>query len=766
MVQGVRLHGRNVIGPSLLATLLAVWGFSGLPRAASVTDTPVALASGQAVGATTTSQTGPTGAAIAARARQTEQKMTDDERFGLIHSLMVFVLKPDFSSARDARVPAGVPQIAGWVKGVPRLGVPDLLLTDAGLGIANPGGGRKGDTATALPSAQALAATFNPTLAYESGAILGREARSRGFNVVLGGGMNLARDPRHGRNFEYFSEDPWLSAVMAAETVKGVQAQHVMGMLKHVSLNSQEINKWFADAQIDPSAHREAELLGFQIGIERANPGALMCAYNKVNGEYACGNDTLLNKQIKEAIGFKGFIMSDWKAVYGWDFAMKGLDQHSGVQLDQQEWFVGPLREAYAKGQLPKDRLSDMVRRILYAIYLTGVDTWKGPQQKPDLAAHLASVIEVARQGTVLLKNDGALPIRPDVKSIAVIGGFSHKGMVSGGGGSSLTIPVGGFAVDIPLGGINYLAPLRRLVITGPAPVNELRKQFPKAEILTDAGESPADAAAVAKRADVAVVFAWKAEAENHDHADLSLPWGQRQIIEAVIGANRNSVVVLETGNPVEMPWKDDANAIVEAWYSGSAGGHAIAEVLSGRVNPSGRLPVTFYSSVDQTPHPQLPGFGTPLNTPTVIRYDEGAEVGYRWLARSGAKPNYAFGHGLTYTTFDYKDLKVTGGETVTATFTVTNTGKMAGADVPQVYLTDAAGDRRMRLLGFERVELAPGASRTVTVTADPRLLAKFDGGAGQWRISAGTHRVALGKSASDLVLTAEAPLTARTFGR
>src|SRR5262245_39122624 len=244
----------------------------------------------------TTAPGGPGTAAASAsataerRARETEEKMTDEERFGLIHSLMVFVLEAkDFSQKRDPRVPEYVPQIAGWVKGVPRLGVPDLLLTDAGLGITNPFRARKDDVATALPSAQALAATFNPSLAYESGAILGREARAHGFNVVLGGGMDLARDPRHGRNFEYFSEDPWLSAVMAAEMVKGVQDQHCIGMLKHVSLNSQEIDKWALDAQIDPAAHREAELLGYQIAIERGNPGALMGAYNKVNGEYSCG---------------------------------------------------------------------------------------------------------------------------------------------------------------------------------------------------------------------------------------------------------------------------------------------------------------------------------------------------------------------------------------------------------------------------------------------------------------------------------------------
>ena len=701
------------------------------------------------------------------RAKATEQKMTDDERFGLIHSLMVYVLNPaDFSQKRDSRVPENVPQVAGWVKGVPRLGVPDLLLTDGPLGITNPASGRKGDTSTALPSGQMLGATFNPKLAYEAGAILGREARSRGFNVVLGGGINLARDPRNGRNFEYLSEDPWLSAVMAAENVKGVQAQNAIGMLKHVSLNSQETNKWYLDAQIDPAAHRESEMLGFQIAIERSNPGSLMCAYNKVNGAYSCGNDPILNGVIKEAFDYKGFIMSDWKAVWNWDYAMKGLDQHSGVQVDEQEWFVAPLREAYNRGEFPKERLSDMVRRILRAIYLVGADKWSGPQPQPNLATHLESAVEVARQGTVLLKNDGILPIRPDVKTIAVIGGFATKGMLSGGGGSSLTDPVGGFAMDVPLGGWNSFAPLRRLTLVGPSPVSELRKQFPNAEILFNPGEMPVDAAAIAKRADVVVMMGFKTESENNDNADLSLPWGQREVIEAVIKANPNTIVVLQTGNPVEMPWRDKARGIIESWYSGNVGGRVIAEILAGKVNPSGRLPVTFYSNVEQTPHPKMPGFGMPNNTPTVIKYHEGAEVGYRWLAKTGAKPNYAFGHGLSYTNFNYSNLTVSGGETITASFTVTNTGQRTGADVPQLYLTDAPGEKRMRLLGFERVELKPGESRQVKLTADPRLLARFDAGASQWRIADGTYQVALGKSADDLVLTAAAPFKARLFGK
>jgi len=582
---------------------------------------------------------------------------------------------------------------------------------------------------------------------------------------VLGGGMNLARDPRHGRNFEYLSEDPWLSAVMAAETVKGVQAQNVICTLKHVSLNSQEINKWYLDAQIEPDAHREAELLAFQIAIERGNPGALMGAYNKVNGEYSCGNDTLLNRQIKGAIGFKGFVMSDWRAVWHWNFALKGLDQQSGAQVDEKEWFVGPLREAYAKGEFPKERLSDMVRRILYAIFLAGVDKWSGLQQPPDLDTHLNSAIEVARQGTVLLKNNGVLPIRPDIERIAIIGGFSHLGMVSGGGGSSLTDPIGGFALNIPLGGVNYLSPLRRLAITGPSPVSELRKHFPKAKILTEPGESPVDSATVAQQADVAIVFVWKSESEGHDHADLSLPWGQSSIIDAVIKANPNTVVVMQTGNAVDMPWKDNAAAIIESWYSGNVGGRVIAEVLSGKVNPSGRLPITFYANIEQTPHPILPGFGTPIHTPTVIKYHEGAEVGYRWLALSEEKPNYAFGHGLSYTTFDYKDLKISDGTTVKASFTVTNTGNRSSADVPQLYLTEVAGKKRMRLLGFERAELKPGESKRIEIISDPRLLAKFDGKIGQWHITEGTYRLAVGKSANDLTLRADTNLKERILG-
>jgi len=697
------------------------------------------------------------------RARETEQQMTDDERFSLLISVMgAHTLNP----VRDTRIPEGVPMSAGYTAGVPRLGIPALRATDASLGITNPGY-RAGDRATALPAGLVLGASFNPKLAREGGAMLGREARVRQFNVLLGGGINLARDPRNGRNFEYLSEDPLVSGVLAAEAIRGTQAEGVISTIKHYSLNCNETNRHWLDAVIDPAAHRESDLLAFQIAIERAQPGSVMSAYNKVNGVYASGNNELLNDVLKKAWGYPGWVMSDWGAVHGWDYALNGLDQESGAQLDAMmnggEWFTEPLRKAYAEGKL-RERLSDMVRRILRSMYAVGIDTW-GPAPAVDMAKHNEVALETARQGIVLLKNDGVLPLAADTTArIAVIGGHAQEGVPTGTG-SSVVVPPGGYAAVIKIGGPGNMGGWRNLYLLPSSPIAELKKLLPRAQLDFDPGMSPAESAMLARRSDVVIVLGIRVEGEGFDLPDLALPWGQDAVIEAVASANPNTVVLLETGNPVSMPWRDKVKAIVQAWYPGQAGGQAIAEVLTGQVNPSGRLPVTFPADLAQTPRPELPGLGTPCGTPTTIRYDEGAEVGYRWFAKKGAKPLYAFGHGLSYTTFSYGDFKVEGGETITASFAVKNTGQRDGADVPQLYLTEAAGEQRVRLLGFERVELKPGESRQVTLTAEPRLLARFDAKAGKWSIAAGTYRVALGKSAEDLGLRAEALLASRLFG-
>jgi beta-glucosidase len=699
------------------------------------------------------------------RARSVEQQMTDDERFSLLVSVMG---TNPVLPLRDARIPQDVPMSAGYVPGVPRLGVPALLMSDASLGITNPGY-REGDTATALPAAIALASTFNPGLARESGEMLGREARSRGFNVLLAGGINLMRDPRNGRNFEYLSEDPLLSAAMAAASINGVQAQGVISTIKHYSLNCNETNRHWLDAIVDPAAHRESDLLAFEIAIERSQPGSVMTAYNKINGEYAGGNSLLIQDVLKGAWGYSGWVMSDWGATPSWEFALEGLDQESGLQIDVMMWkaeaFTDQLRAAHAEGKLSKERLSEMVYRILRSMYAVGIDRWGAPPVL-DMARHHQIALETAQQGIVLLKNDGVLPLASDTRArIAVIGGHAQVGVPTGTG-SSAVVPPGGYAEVIQVGGPGIMGIGRNLYLLPSSPVAELKKHLPHARIEFDPGMNPAEAVALARHSDVAIVFGIRLEGEGFDNPDLSLPWGQDAVIAAVGAANPNTIVVVETGNPVAMPWGDRVRAIVEAWYPGQAGGQAIAEVLTGAVNPSGRLPITFPVDLGQTPRPELPDSGTPWATPTTIRYDEGAEVGYRWFAKTATRPLFAFGHGLSYTAFGYRDLTVEGGDTIAARFSVTNTGDRAGADVPQLYLTEAAGERRMRLLGFERVELGPGESRSVTITADPRSIAHYDGPAGQWHIAAGVYQVALARAADDLAANVEVSLPERWFGR
>jgi beta-glucosidase len=692
------------------------------------------------------------------RARLLEHALTDEERFGLLHSPMPL----EFLGYRR---PDGVPASAGYVAGVPRLGLPSLHESDASLGVTNPLNTRVGDTATALPSGLALASTWNPALARRAGAAIGREAHAKGFNVLLAGGVNLARDPRAGRNFEYLGEDPLLAGVLAGASISGVQSEHVVSTVKHFALNAYETGRNYHNAVIDEAALRESDLLAFQLAIEAGRPGSVMCAYNKVNGVYACENDYLLGKVLKGDWKYPGWVMSDWGAVHSTE-AARVLDHQSGEQLDKAVYFGAPLRKAVEAGQIPRQRISDMVRRMLRSMFAHGLFEQPAGGGTFDTAAHARIAREAATEGMVLLRNEAdILPLAPGRKTIAVIGGNASLGVLSGGG-STQVMPTNAPPYVERLGGTGPLdLVFRNVYWFGPGPLAAIRERAGnEATIVFNDGRYVASAVEMARKADVVIVFGTQWNGENEDLPDLGLPQGQDTMIDAVAAANPRTVVVLETGNPVSMPWLPRTAAVLQAWYPGQEGAAAIADVLFGKANPSGRLPVTFPASTSQLPRPALPGFGLPPEQPFDIDYNEGADIGYRWFARTGQKPLFPFGYGLSYTSFDVAALKVTGGKTLTVTFDIVNTGARAGAGVPQVYLRSAAGKVATRLIGWDKVQLAPGERKRVSVTADPRLLAHFDAKTNCWRIDAGEYRVNVGLHADDARLSGGATITKATI--
>ena len=686
------------------------------------------------------------------RAAETERQMQTDERTTLTHGLWAIPLIPNVT------IPSGAVLGAGYVTGIPRLKVPALIETDASLGVSYIAGLRK-DGATALPSATAMGSTWNPDLIRRGSAMIAGEARAKGFNVLLGGGINLMRDPRNGRTFEYFGEDPLHSGVLGGAAIAGVQSQHVLSTVKHFALNAQETGRHAVDGRIADDAFRMSDLLAFELAIEQGKPGAVMCAYNRVNGAPACGSDYLLNRVLKQDWRYPGFVMSDWGAVGALDYALAGLDQQSGAQIDKQVFFGKPLAEAAARDPVYARRVADMNRRVLRSIYTVGLDVDPPVKASIDFAANAAVARAVADEGIVLLRNQNALlPLSKDVRSIVVIGGYADAGVLSGGGSTQVQ-PVGGPAVSLPMGGEGPLAKYNNQTFHGTAPLGAIRALAPKAKVTFVDGRYPAEAAAAAKRADVAIVFATQWMAEGADVPDLSLPGGQDATITAVAAANPKTVVVLETGGPVLMPWLDRTGAVLEAWYGGARGGDAIAAAIFGDVNPSGRLPVTFPASVDQLPRPDLPyagmidrdfAAGVAAGKSYPIDYDiEGADVGYRWFARKGAAPLFPFGFGLSYTTFDYGAPTLTGGARPRARATIRNSGTRAGGEVLQLYLVATPRGRTLRLAGFTKVALQPGASATAAIPVEPRLLADSKGG--RWSMPAGAYGFALGRSATDL---------------
>jgi beta-glucosidase len=675
------------------------------------------------------------------RAELLNRELTLDERIAMVHGLMALPIG-------KTPLPAAAIPAAGYVPGVPRLGIPALFESDASLGVTNPLRVRDGDGATALPSGLALAATFNPALAYAGGAMIGSEARAKGFNVLLAGGVNLTRDPRNGRNFEYLGEDPLLAGTLAGESIRGIQSNHIISTTKHFALNDQETGRHVVNELIDEAALRESDLLAFELAIEDGHPGSVMCAYNKVNGPYACGNDFLLNHVLKGDWGFPGWVMSDWGAVYATDFAARGLDQESGEQLDGQVWFDQSLRVAVQSGAIPAVRLEDMTRRILRSMLANGLFDYPLTRSDIDYAAHTEVARKEASEGIVLLRNrDSVLPLTA-VTRILVVGGRADLGTLSGGGSSQVFPPQVSPRALIPLGGEGEMAAWKSMVFQSSSPLAAIRARAPKATVTFTDGRYPSEAVALAKQSEVVIVFANQWTTESEDVPDLTLPSGQDELIKAVATANPRTVVVLQTGGPVQMSWLEQTAAVLEAWYPGAGGADAIADILFGTVNPSGRLPITFPTSVGS-----LPGSGLPPRQPFDAAHPQGSAVGYRWIDR---KPLFPFGYGLSYTRFSYRDLKVASGKALAISFNVHNDGTVAGKDAPQVYLTSAAGRQVKRLVGFTKVELAPGMDQRVSLTVDPRLLADFDVNKQRWHVAAGQYRVVVGASSADSSLAGE----------
>lgn len=677
------------------------------------------------------------------RAALLDAQLTQAERQALLHGALGLAYK-------GAPAPVGSLGSAGFIHGVPRLGVPALQETDAGMGVTNPLNARPGDGATAFPSILALGATWSPQLAHALGAGVAREARSKGFNVLLAGGVNLIREPRGGRNFEYLSEDPLLSGVLGGEGIAGVQGQKVISTVKHFALNAQETGRMTHDARLGEVALRQSDLLAFQVAIERGRPGAVMCAYNKVNGDYACDNPWLLTKVLRDDWGYRGWTMSDWGATHRVEAALSGLDQQSGEQLDEAVLFGERLAHAVDTGQAPATRVSEMSRRILRSMLEVGLLD-RAEAEPADTAESLNLAQQIAEQSMVLLKNDQILPLAK-LRRIAVIGGHADLGVLSGGG-SSQVIPVGGATATFRAGGEGEMA--RRTINYLPtSPLEALRDRAgAQTKVSFADGRYPKAAALLAKDADVAIVFVNQWTVESFDVSDLSLPEGQDALIEAVASANPNTIVVLQTGGPVLMPWKDKVASIVQAWYPGQRGAQALAAILFGDINPSGRLPVTFPAAEAQLPRPVLPGSDSRDGAFSIDYEIEGDAVGYRWYARQDLKPLYPFGYGLSYTRFGYDRLEITNTDRLVVRFEVANLGSRAGADVPQVYLTDKPSGRTLRLLGWRRVALPAQGRTRVEIEVDPRLLADFSMDGHQWRIAAGRYELKIGASAADLAL-------------
>jgi beta-glucosidase len=659
--------------------------------------------------------------------------MTLDEKIQLLHG-----------SQGGRGAPPAAPTVsrsnggAGWVPGIERLGIPDINMADSAVGVTR--GAAESRYSTLLPSALGAAASWNPDVALLYGQVIGRELRDQGYNMSIGGGVNITREPRNGRNFEYAGEDPILAGTTVGTLMKGVQSQQIMGDLKHYALNDQETGRNIGNAILDNRSMRESDLLAFQIAYKISDASGFMCGYNKVNGDWDCENDYLLNQVLKKDFGFKGWVMSDWGGTHSTTKAiMAGLDQ----EQPGSGFFGDALKKAVEGDEVPLARVNDAVHRILRSLFAVGVwDNPPNPRRVVDVFKGLEDAQKIAEESTVLLKNAGnQLPLSAAaVKSIAVIGSHADVGVPSGGGSAQVNPPGGNAAAQGQQagpgggfggggrGGSQYFPS---------SPLKYIRAKAPGAKVEYNDGADPVVAAALAKASQVAIVFVNQPMSEGRDAATLTLPDKQDDLVSAVAAANAHTIVVAETGD----------------------------------VNPSAKLPVTFAKSDNDLPHPRIPGLNLLPQPgaggggggdrgalpPFDVPYTEKLEVGYKWFDGENKEPLFAFGHGLSYTTFAYSGLHATvAGHSANVSFIVKNTGKRAGKEIAEVYATlpASAGEPPKRLIGWQKVELAAGESKTVNITIDPLYLSVFNEGKDRFEVAGGDYKIWAGGSSRSLPLS------------
>ena len=681
--------------------------------------------------------------------------------------------------------------------GVARLGIPELWTTDGPHGIRPEvkwdewdQAGWTNDSCVAFPALTCLAATWNPEISELYGHSIGEEALYRGKDVLLGPGVNIYRTPLNGRNFEYMGEDPYLASRMVVPYIKGVQANGVAACVKHYALNNNELNRHTTNVILDDRALYEIYLPAFKAAVEEGDAWAIMGAYNYYKDQHNCHNRYLLNDILKGEWGFKGAVISDWGGTHDTREAItNGLDLefgswtnglHSGARNAYDNYYMAiPYRELIASGEVGTAELDDKVRRVLRLNFLTAMKADKAPGSMCS-EAHYEAARRIGNEGIVLLRNKGGvLPIRNgQVSRILVVGENAVKMMTVGGGSSSLKVqheisPLDGIrAAAGPAVEVNYargyvgdVTGEYNGVVTGQ---NLNDERTPEALI--------AEAVEKARGADY-VIFVGGLnksdgqDCEDSDRAGLGLPYGQDAVIEALAKVNPRLVVVNVSGNAVAMPWVEKVPAIVQAWFLGSEAGNSIADVLFGKVNPSGKLPFTFPVALsDNGAHAtgSYPGVKRADSDVVDLEYKEGILVGYRWHDTRKVKPLFAFGHGLSYTTFDYGKAQASARSispdgSITITIPVRNSGEMAGAETVQLYISDpeCSVERPVKeLKRFAKVYLAPGETKTVSFTIDSKDLAFFDGNRHEWVAEPGKFIASIGAASDDIRSTLKFNLT------